>query len=284
MVELGHVISNGDNIDQTMKTSGLSGSGRATDATRIRSVARATQVLLWVAKQPYGVSAREIADAHDLALPTTYHLLNTLVDQGMLTKDSQRRYTLGRSAAILAQAHLRTRAVPDVLLGALRELARHTGETTYLADWGEHDIRVLASVEGRHMVRVAEVATGTYEHGHARANGKLLLAFAAPEVRAAYLRAHPLIPVTSRTVCAPDRFEQELAQIREQGWATDEEEYAPGLSCVAAPVRASGQVIAALGLSVPTERFQQRQAELTAILLETATALTLETAVEVPAS
>jgi len=237
-------------------------------ATRIRSVARACHVLLWVARQPHGATAKEIAAAHDLALPTTYHLLNTLVDEGMLAKDLHRRYILGRSAAILAEAHLRSKAVPDTLLTGLRDLARRTEETAYLADWGEYDIRVLASVEGRQLVRVAEVGGGTYEHGHARANGKVLLAYASPEVREAYLRTHPLVPVTKNTISDPRRFEQELEQVRQRGYAYDHEEFAPGLCCVGAPLLMNGHIIAALGLSVPAERFEERRAELTATLLE----------------
>jgi DNA-binding IclR family transcriptional regulator len=236
--------------------------------TRIQSVARASQVLLWIAGQATGASAKEVAAAHELALPTTYHLLNTLVDQGMLAKDTQRRYVLGSSAAILAQAHLRAKAVPDNLFNGLRDLARRTEETAYLADWGEHDIRVLASVEGQQMVRVAEVGTGSYEHGHARANGKVLLAFAPPEVRQAYLRIHPLVPVTNSTICTPDQFDRELQGIRERGYAYDVEEFSPGVSCVAAPVLLNGHVVAALGLSVPTERFDRKRAELTRTLLD----------------
>ena len=95
-----------------------------------------------------------------------------MVDEGLLAKDVHRRYVLGRDTAILAQAYLRGKAVPESLLSALREIARRTEETAYLADWGENDIRVLASVEGSQIVRVAEVASGRYEFGHARANGK----------------------------------------------------------------------------------------------------------------
>jgi IclR family transcriptional regulator, acetate operon repressor len=237
--------------------------------TRIQSVARASQLLLWIASQPHGAAAKEIALAQGLNLPTTYHLLNTLVDEGLLAKDVHRRYILGRSNAILAQAYLRGKTVPERLLSTLRELARRTQETAYLADWGEFDIRVLASVEGSQMVRVAEVGAGPYQHGHARANGKVLLAFARPEVREAYLRAHPLIPVTENTIWDPDRFDQELERIRKRGYAYDEEEFAVGVSCVAAPLLKNGHLVAALGLSVPTQRFAARRTELTTALLET---------------
>jgi DNA-binding IclR family transcriptional regulator len=240
----------------------------AATKTRIQSVARACQLLFWVAEQAHGATAKEVAAARGLALPTTYHLLNTLVDEGLLAKDVHRRYVLGRNTAILAQAYLRGKAVPETLLSALRELARRTEETTYLADWGENDIRVLASVEGSQIVRVAEVASGPYEYGHARANGKVLLAFATPELRQTYLRAHPPVPMTKNTICEPAQIERELGLIRERGYAFDEEEFAAGVSCVAAPILHGGHVIAALGISVPTERFRERRPDLTATLLE----------------
>jgi IclR family transcriptional regulator, acetate operon repressor len=256
-----------------MKDSGTTvtpknGEPKAPGGTRIQSVARGCQLLLWLAERRHGATAKEAAFATRLALPTTYHLLNTLVDQGLLTKDGQRRYTLGRSTAILAQAYLRGSSVPESLLSALREVAAQTNETVYLADWGEHDIRVLASVEGKNIVRVAEVAGGAYEAAHARANGKVLLAYAWPEVREAYLDAHPLRPRTARTICEPGDLETELESIRDRGYAIDNEEFAEGVSCVAAPIIENGGIVAALGLSVPTERFAKTKDELTHTLLK----------------
>jgi IclR family transcriptional regulator, acetate operon repressor len=241
--------------------------------TRIRSVARASQLLLWVASRPHGATAKEIASDQGLALPTTYHLLNTLVDEGLLAKDAQRRYILGSSTAILAEAYLRGKSVPESLLAGLRELARMTEETAYLADWGDHDIRVLASVEGSHLVRVAEVGSGPYYHGHARANGKVLLAYATPEMRQVYLRSHPLVRLTNNTICDPEQLEQELKRIRQRGHAYDQEEFAVGVSCVAAPLLQNGHLIAALGLSVPTDRFKKRRADLTTAVLDVVASL-----------
>jgi IclR family acetate operon transcriptional repressor len=255
------------------KVSPKAASESAAGGTRIQSVARAGKLLLWIAGQPHGATAKEIAKAQGLALPTTYHLLNTLVDEGLLTKDVHRRYVLGRSMAILAQAYIRGKSVPEALLGALRDLARRTEETAYLADWGADEIRVLASVEGSHMVRVAEVSSGPYEYGHARANGKVLLAYAEPAVREAYLRNHPLVPVTPNTIVDPKQFERELATIRERGYAYDEEEYSGGVCCVAAPLLQNDHIIGALGLAVPTDRFKQDRAELTATLLEVVSSL-----------
>jgi IclR family acetate operon transcriptional repressor len=236
--------------------------------TRIQSVARSCQLLLWLAERRHGAMAKEAAFANQISLPTTYHLLNTLVEQGLLTKDARRRYTLGSGTAILAQAYLRGTSVPDAFLTAVRKLAVRTNETAYLADWGEHDIRVLASVEGRSIVRVAEVASGPYEDGHARANGKVLLAHAWPELRDGYLDRHPLRRRTSNTICDRATLDAELERARDRGYAIDNEEYAEGVSCAAAPIFVDGRFVASLGLSAPTGRFKKSRDQLRAILLE----------------
>ncbi len=238
--------------------------------TRIQSVARAMRLLVSVAEQRQGATAKELAAAEGLALPTTYHLLNTLAEQGMLHKGANGDYDLGRSVAIIAQAYLGARRVSDELLGALRTIASRTKETAYLAEWREHGIRVVASVEGSHPVRVTEILSGPYEHGHARANGKVLLAYAPPERRSAYLGSRPLVGLTAATISDRDQLEQQLEQIRERGFAYDEEEYSVGVSCVAAPLFEGESIVAALGVSVPSERFERRRAEITAALLEVA--------------
>lgn len=236
--------------------------------TRIQSVARSCQLLLWLAERRHGAMAKEAAFANRLSLPTTYHLLNTLADQGLLTKDSRRRYVLGSGTALLVQAYLRGSPVREAYLTAARKVAIRTNETAYLADWGEYDIRILASVEGQNTIRIAEVAAGPYEDGHARANGKVLLAYASPEVRESYLERHPLRRRTANTICDRADLDRELVRVRERGFAYDNEEYAVGVCCVAAPIFESGRCIASVAVSAPSATFEKARDETTAILLE----------------
>ena len=147
----------------------LDGSSTAAGGTRIQSVARACQLLLWVADQPGGATAKEVAFANRLTLSTTYHLLNTLV------------------------------------LNAIRELADVTHEQVWLADWGDLEIRVLASVDGREPSPVTKMIGRPYADGHARAGGKLLLAYALPHAREEYIRRYPLRRAAGRG--RPDRRE-----------------------------------------------------------------------------
>ena len=230
--------------------------------TTIRSVARASRILVQLGEQPDGRTAKEVAVALGLPLPTTYHLLGTLVAEGFVAKDSRRRYRLGPALGTIADAYVREFNPPEYLVGPLHRLADDSGETVYVVTWRHDRIVVLASVEGGNAVRVSGVTLGYVESAHARASGKLLLAFASDEVRAAYLTLNPLLPVTPRTIVQPDEFELELEGIRLRGYAVDEEEFREGVSCVAAPVIEGGKAVAAYSLSAPTERFGRRRAEL----------------------
>ncbi len=216
-------------------------------------------------------TAKELAEAAGIATATTHHLLSTLVHDGVLAKDSKARYFLGTKVAVLADALHRAASSPEYLLEPLRQLAGTTGETAYLAGWRQGEIRVQASVEGHHPVRVS-LPLGPYTDAHARATGKLLLALTSEELRRAYLAAHPLRPLTPRTIVDLTRLEAEFEQIRANGYAIDDEQFQAGVSCVAAPVVDEGVVVAAYSISVPTQRFEEGRLRLIDAVLSVARA------------
>ena len=251
------------------------GNGRGKDGgqSQIQSVARAIRLVELVARRKDGTTATELATAARLPLPTAFHLLRTLVAEQVLIKDSQRRYSLGPTIGMLGDAFLRQDTVPEALVTGVRALADRTGETAYLTAWRGDGMRVLMSVEGAHAVRVAGIDAGPYLQGHARASGKLLLAFGRPEARDAYLSVNPLTPVTPRTIVDRDALDAELVRIRRRGYSEDREEFSPGVSCLSVPVLNGAGVVAAFTVSAPTERFRAQRAE----LLRTLRACTEET-------
>jgi IclR family acetate operon transcriptional repressor len=227
--------------------------------TRIQSASRAVRLLLFVAEGVDGQTAKACADALSLPPATTHHLLSTLVDERLLSKDAKRRYHLGPKVGVLADSFQRQMLPPDYLLTPLRHLAEITAETAHLCAWRHGQVVVLASIEGVQAVRVASLHTGVNGDAHARASGKLLLALATPAVREAYLARHPLERRTERTTVDRAELEHELEQIRERGYAIDDEEFAPGVACVSAPITAGAAVIGAYSVSAPLARFTERR-------------------------
>jgi DNA-binding IclR family transcriptional regulator len=214
-------------------------------------------------------TGKSLAQAAGLAIPTTHHLLTTLVAEGLLAKDANTRYVLGPKTSVLSEAVQRDTAAPSYLIGGLNRLIEETGETCYLALWRQGDIHLAAAMPGRHPVQVA-VPSAPYRDAHARATGKLFLAYIRDDARDTYLETHPLRQLTQSTITSRDRLEAELHDIRRRGFATDHEEFQEGVSCAAAPVLADGMILAAYAMSVPKQRWSRSKADLIAAIVDTA--------------
>jgi IclR family transcriptional regulator, acetate operon repressor len=235
---------------------------------RIQSVARAASVLNAIARTPAGLTAQELSAATGLSRATTYHLVQTLVTVGYITSGPEHRYRLAVGVSPLVEAFGR-HVVPQDLVPLARSLAQRTGETAYVAAREGADLVLLCSVPGHHRVSVSNSPVGPIEHGHARASGKLLLAFAPDDARERYMAAHPLTRMTKATITNRDQLLTELERIRQAGWACDIEEFHDGVCCFAAPL-AGGAAPYALVLSAPKARFEAHRDEYLDAVLRTA--------------
>jgi len=215
-------------------------------------------ILLAVAQSENGLSTKEISDRVGIGRPATYHLLHTLLGTGMLTRDEHNRYLLGLRVGTLAEGFDRQLAPSEHLGPIVRELAQETGEIAYASGWWAGEISVLTAARGTNPVQAADVPRGYAGDAHARASGKLLLAFAPDSVRDEYLESHKLRRLTSNTITGRAALNRELKRIREQGYAVDEEEFAAGLCCLAVPLDA-GYSPFVLAVSAPRERFIQER-------------------------
>jgi IclR family transcriptional regulator, acetate operon repressor len=243
---------------------------------RIRSVSKAVRILVRVADADDGVSAKDVAEGLGMPIATTYHLLNTLLAERMLSKDSRRRYHLGPMVGALTDAFQRRPGPPEWLLHPLRTLAADTGETAYLSGWMHDEATVLATVEGSHSVRVQGLHTGFAGSAHARASGKVFLAFSDPAQRGQYLARHSLEPLTPNTITDPVTLQAELARVADRGFALDLEEFTAGVRCVSAPVMSGRFAAHAYTVSVPSDRFDREREVLIAAVLRAAAAAEIE--------
>src|SRR3954469_16757906 len=172
---------------------------------RVQSVSRATAILTAVAASPKGLTAKEISEQLRLNLPTTYHLLRTLSDDAFLTRGTGRRYRLGLRVGTLAEGFARHLAPDERLVAAVDGLAEETGELSYLTVRRGEDVVLLTAAASRHAVRTAMPALGRLPDPHARATGKVALAWAPPEVLGAFLRV-PLRRCTENTITDPGQL------------------------------------------------------------------------------
>jgi DNA-binding IclR family transcriptional regulator len=182
-----------------------------------------------------GSAALTLSDlaAHaDLPLPTAHRLAGELLEWGALERDRQGRYVVGLRLWEVAQSagrQLRETARPH-----LQDLFSLTQETAHLAIREGHEALYIDRVYSSKRVPRASRVGGRLPL-HATAVGKVLLAQEEDWVREAYLQ-RPLEASTSRTHVNPARLAEELAQVRQQGYATTAEEVRPGSCSIAVPV------------------------------------------------
>jgi DNA-binding IclR family transcriptional regulator len=210
-----------------------------------------------VAETRGGATTSELARALEMPVPTTYHLLETLVLEGLLAK-SEKRFVLGPGVASLSDAYS-SMSPPDYLVEPLVKLAESSEETAYLSAWRNGEAVVLMTVDGRHAVRVASLRAGFHGFAHARAAGKVLLAFGRDDNRERFLASNELAERTPTTITSKKELEAELARVRERGHAFDREEFSLGAIGVAAPVIEGEFAIAAYALTAPAERFRESE-------------------------
>jgi len=225
--------------------------------TRIRSVLRASQLLLLMATLPEPERAvPRLAAELGTSVPTVYHLLNTLVDAQLLARDERKQYVLGLSVGVLATAYTAQSVPPPELLLPLERIIAATGETAYLSAWRHGAPVVLAQRAGTHAVQVTNLRPGFHEAAHARASGKVLLAFGDPGRREQYLAGRSLQQLTPRTITDLAAFQEELDEVARRGYSTEEEEFSVGVACIAVPIFRNGMLLGAYTLSAPVERYR----------------------------
>ncbi|WP_372572288.1 IclR family transcriptional regulator [Ruegeria jejuensis] len=202
---------------------------------RVRSAARAFDILTLVAQSADGRSVPELVEDLGVSRQSIYHLLHTLEHINVLRKNPRRRYTLGPALLPVVSSFLRQYTPQEILAPVVTRLAEETGEAAYAAAWIGNDVTVVASAAGAGRIRSDDVSFGTLGNAHARASGKLLLSMLTDREVADFLEQNPLTPRTPNTITDRAKFWEEIELIRENGYALDRAEYTSRSHCIAIP-------------------------------------------------
>ena len=191
----------------------------------------------------------ELAERAGLPVPTAHRLVGELVAWGALARTPAGEYVVGRrlwDVGLLApvQTGLRQLASPY-----LHDLYAATLATVHLAVRDGVEVLYVDRLAGRTSVPVVS-KIGSRLPLHSTGVGKVLLAHAPAEVQAAALGA--LVRVTPYTVTQPGLLRRQLARVVRDGYATTVEEMSLGACSVAVPIRRGEDVVAALGIVVPS--------------------------------
>jgi IclR family pca regulon transcriptional regulator len=197
----------------------------------------------------------DIADDLGMSRSTTHRYVITLVALGYLEQGASRKYRLGLRVTDLGMSALDSAGLREHSHPELQELRQRT---SYTADLGVLDGEEVLYVDrARGFRRVQTEAAldprpGSRLPAHCTATGKLLLAYLPEHEQRELIADMTLTKHGPNTITAKKALRDELERIRREGLAVNDQELAPGLRTLAAPVRdETGAVRAAVELSVP---------------------------------
>lgn len=237
--------------------------------SEIQSLGRGLKILDLLGQSQAGLSVTELAEALGVDKGSASRLVSTLRRYGYAEKDEvTRRYQLGPQVVSLSRSLLARLPLREAAKPYLRKLMERSGECAHLAILAQGKALYIDQVESPATLRV-NAQVGTLNPLHCTALGKALLAFGELELPAS------LDPFTPRTITDPETLRRALDEVRRLGYAVDDEEFDPGVRCIAVPVYDfRGKAVGSIGISGPATRLTpERLPELAALVLEIGKAL-----------
>lgn len=222
------------------------------EPTLIGSVQRALRLVNEIgAADGYPLSAKALSSRTKIPLPTTYHLLRTLVFEGYVHRVDD-GYVLGEQITGLAVPST-NRLTATRVRPTMNTVLNRLQTASYFAVWEDGEILLSEIVDGPQAERV-ELWVGFEAAGHATAIGKCMLAAIPSAEREDYLARHELADLTSHTITDRRLLDDQLERARSV--TTDDEEYALGTACAAVPIVTASHH-AVLAISFPKRRLHE---------------------------
>jgi DNA-binding IclR family transcriptional regulator len=204
-------------------------------------------------EQDQGHSLAALAASARLAKPTAHRLLNEMVALGYVEKSGPGRYRVGMGLKRLTSPAAAQTALLQAAAPFLVRVWEQTQETINLGVLRQDQIVYVQVWESPQPLR-RMVQAGACDPLATTALGRVLVAH-LPQVRQDLLVQRAVWERrTPATIPDRESLRLKLAEARQQGFALEREETDIGVMCLAFPLLAGTEAVAAISLSAPTAR------------------------------
>lgn len=189
-----------------------------------------------IAAKDQRYALQDLVEETGLPKPTLHRMLQQLESAGLLRREGDSRlYGIGTRLRRLAENLLLNDSHHGARHAVLRHLVEEIGESCNLTALAGSEVVYLDRVETAAPLRFY-LHPGSRVPVHCSASGKIFLAQMTPAQRRRLLANVPLEAYTPKTLTELEQIEREVQRVRKDGFALDDEEFLPGLLCIAALV------------------------------------------------
>ncbi len=222
---------------------------------QVPAATRALRVLRFLAAQSQPVPLDQVARAVGVPRSSAYHLINAMIAEGFVTHvEDEHRYALGVAAFEVGSGYTRQAPLQRIARRPLAELVDALGQSGHLAVLHGRDVYyVLEERAARRPVLVSDV--GVRLPAQITASGRAILAaLSAAQVRALFPDKDAFVSRHGTGPASLSALTSLLAETRQRGYATEQDDVTPGFSSIAVPVTDhTGHPIAAVAVTFATD-------------------------------
>lgn len=202
-----------------------------------------------------GMTVTQISKRLGLPKSSVHDILSTLVAEGIVEKDSDNsRYHLGLKLFELGEKARSNLEIRKSATPFLKTLNSQLDETVHLTVLEEGEILYIECFESSKRLRTYSVI-GVRAPLHCTAVGKAIMAFLPHDEIERVILEKGLERFTENTIIDRKKLLEELAGIRQKGYAVDNMEHEEHVRCVGAPVfNYEGRSFASISVSGPSQR------------------------------
>jgi len=224
----------------------------------VPTLERALIILEHLLKHPRGLGISDITNQLGFPKNSVYRILNTFEKHGYLNRDPEtKRFLLSRKMFAMAYNGAEEKGLMENALDVMRDLRDEVKETCLISVVADDEGLILEQVPGLYSFRFV-VEPGTRCAVYASSHGKAILAFLSDRERDEILDRISLKRFTENTITTRSGLLEELASIRERGYAFDIAEETEGVHCASAPIlNQHGEALAALTTTGPAFRLAE---------------------------
>ena len=243
----------------------------------VRAVDRALDVLLCFTKQTPELTMTQIADMVGIHKSTAHRLLATLEQRRFIQRDQDTGfYRLGIRLVQMAYLTLEQNDLRRLAAPFMHQLCDLYEENIDLAVLDDNDVVFINIFEGSHRVKLA-AAIGQRLPAFATASGKAILGF-LPEKKVRQIMEKGMPQLTPYTLSTSEGLIENLATVRQRGFAVSEQELEEQINAVGAPIFDQDKnPIASIAVAGPAYRLPlERMLTIAPILVATANEISQE--------
>jgi len=196
----------------------------------------------------------------DLKIPrtTVLRILTTLQSEELVSLNDK-KYTLGGAMVHLGINAMNSQDLQSLAQPILKELSIDAQETSHLAVPSGYNTLIQDVVDSPNPVR-ASSRPGAIAPLHCSSTGKVFLAYKFAEKVEEIYATTPICVLTDKTASTLEQIQKNIEETLVTGCGLDDEEYAMGVRCIAAPIyNAQNEVIAAIGITASTSTFTKKR-------------------------